>query len=99
MVCIYLFILHIEPKSLLEAEKHDDSILVMQDELNQFERNDVWEIVPRLGNVYEHGIIVRNKVRLVDKSYNQDKDIDYEKIFAPVDRLESIRIILVCLLC
>jgi dUTPase len=71
----------------------------MQDELNQFERNYVWELVPRPGNVDKHGIIVRNKARLVDKSYIQDKDIDYEKIFAQVARLESIRMFLVCLLC
>jgi dUTPase len=68
---LFFFFLHIEPKSFLEAEKHDDWILVMQDELNQFERNYVWELVPRPGNVDKHGIIVRNKARLVDNLYSR----------------------------
>jgi hypothetical protein len=56
----------------------------MQDELNQFERNGVWELVPKPINqsiigtkwcfrnkVNEHEIIVRNKAILVAKCYNQ----------------------------
>ena len=79
----------------------------MQDELNQFEINDVWELVLRPKNqsiigtkwvfrnkVNEHGIIVRNKVRLVVKGYNQEKDIDYEKTFTSVAKLKSIRMLL-----
>ena len=55
----------------------------MQDELSQFKRNDVWELVPRPRNqsiigtkwvfrnkVDEHGTIVRNKARLVVKGFN-----------------------------
>jgi len=93
----FFFFLHTKPKSFLETEKHDDWILVTQEELNQFEKNDVGELVP--SNVDEHRTIVRNKARLVDKSYIQDKDIDYEKIFASVVRLESIKMFLVYLLC
>jgi hypothetical protein len=75
----------------------------MQDELNQFERNDVWKLVFRPNNqsiigtkwvfknkVNEHGTIARNKVRLVVKNYNQEEDINYEKTLAPIARLESI---------
>ena len=66
----------------------------MQEELNQFERNEVWELVPRPNDqsvigtkwVYknkmdENGIIIRNKARLVVQGYNQQEGIDYEETF------------------
>ena len=78
----------------------------MQEELNQFIRNDVWELVPRPTHqsiiktkwVYrnkldEHGTVVRNKARLVAKDYNQEERINYEETYAPVARLESIRML------
>lgn len=42
----------------------------------------------------EHGTITRNKARLVAQGYNQQEGIDYEETYAPVARLESIRILL-----
>ncbi|GKE92055.1 retrovirus-related pol polyprotein from transposon TNT 1-94, partial [Tanacetum coccineum] len=42
----------------------------------------------------EHGIVTKNKARLVAQGYNQQEWIDYEETFAPVARLEAIRIFL-----
>jgi len=46
----FSFVSQIEPKSFLEAENDEKWILAMQDDLNQFERNDVWELALRLNN-------------------------------------------------
>ena len=79
----------------------------MHEELHQFERNQVWHLVPRSLNnsvirtkwvyrnkINEEGQIVRNKARLVAKGYNQEFRIDFEESFAPVVRIEAIRILL-----
>ena len=42
----------------------------------------------------ENGIIVRNKVRLVAQGFNQEEGINYEETFAPLARLEAIRMLL-----
>ena len=42
----------------------------------------------------ESGMVVRNKVRLVAQGYNQEEGIDFDKTFAPIARLESIRMLL-----
>ncbi|GKB29610.1 retrovirus-related pol polyprotein from transposon TNT 1-94 [Tanacetum coccineum] len=79
----------------------------MQEELNQFIANDVWELVPQPRNMTiigtkwvfrnkldENGVVSRNKARLVAQGYNQQEGIDYDETYAPVARLESIRILL-----
>jgi hypothetical protein len=43
----------------------------------------------------EYGVITRNKVRLVAEGYSQVKGLDFDKTFAPVAKIESIRILLV----
>ncbi|GKA48232.1 retrovirus-related pol polyprotein from transposon TNT 1-94 [Tanacetum coccineum] len=76
----------------------------MQDELNQFERLQVWELVPRpegknvialkwlwKNKCDAENIVVRNKSRLVAKGYKQEEGIDFEESFAPVARLEAVR--------
>ncbi|KAH9649857.1 hypothetical protein KPL70_026141 [Citrus sinensis] len=42
----------------------------------------------------ESGVVVRNKARLVAQGYNQEQGIDFDETFAPVARLESIRMLL-----
>lgn len=79
----------------------------MHVELENFERNKVWELVEPPPNCHpigtkwvyknkqgEDGVVVRNKDRLVAQGYNQKEGIDYEETFAPVARLEAIRILL-----
>ncbi|GJS77663.1 copia protein [Tanacetum coccineum] len=79
----------------------------MQEELNQFIANDVWELVLQRRNMTiietkwvfrnkldENGIVSRNKARLVAQGYNQQEGIDYDETYASVARLESIRILL-----
>ena len=79
----------------------------MEEELEQFTRNDVWELVARPDGVNivgtkwifknktdEHGEVVRNKARLVAQGYSQIEGVDFEETFAHVARLESIRLFL-----
>ncbi|GJZ25901.1 putative ribonuclease H-like domain-containing protein [Tanacetum coccineum] len=42
----------------------------------------------------ERGIVIRNKARLVAQGYTQEEGIDYDKVFAPVARIEAIRLFL-----
>ncbi|XP_070010948.1 uncharacterized protein [Nicotiana sylvestris] len=97
----------IEPKNIKEALKYADWITAIQDELHQFERNNVWYLVPIppdqtiIGTRWvfrnkldEHGITTRNKARLVVQGYNQEEGIDYDETFAPVARMEAIRILI-----
>ncbi|KAL8088255.1 hypothetical protein AgCh_038146 [Apium graveolens] len=106
--CLYnSFLSQTEPKKVEEALQDADWVQAMQKELNEFERNKVWTLVPRPKNrsvvgrkwVFRNktdsdGIITRNKARLVAKGYSQQEGIDYDETFAPVARLEAIRIFL-----
>ncbi|GJW82101.1 retrovirus-related pol polyprotein from transposon TNT 1-94 [Tanacetum coccineum] len=77
----------------------------MQDEIHEFDRLDVYELVPPLNSamiialkwIYkvkldEYGDVLKNKVRLVAKGFHQEEGLDFEESFAPVARLEAIRI-------
>ncbi|GJR47522.1 retrovirus-related pol polyprotein from transposon TNT 1-94 [Tanacetum coccineum] len=97
----------IEPKMYKDALTQSCWIEAMQEELNEFERLEVWELVPRLDKVMvitlkwiykvkldELGGILKNKARLVARGYRQEEGIDFEESFAPVARLEAVRIFL-----
>ncbi|KAH9802179.1 hypothetical protein KPL71_001272 [Citrus sinensis] len=101
------FISQIELKSFADAENDESWILAMQEELNQFKRNNVWKLVPKpehqsvIGTKWifrnkmdESDVVVRNKARIVAQGYNQEEGIDFDEIFPPVARLESIRMLL-----
>ncbi|GJU60600.1 retrovirus-related pol polyprotein from transposon TNT 1-94 [Tanacetum coccineum] len=84
----FCFISTIEPKNVNEALGDESWIVAMQEELNQFIANDVWELVPQPRNMTIIG------TKLVAQGYNQQEGIDYDETYAPVARLESIRILL-----
>jgi hypothetical protein len=102
----YSFVSSIEPFRVEEALQDPDWVLAMQEELNNFKRNEVWSLVPHpkqnvVGTKWvfrnkqdEHGVVTINKARLVAKGYAQVTGLDFEETFAPVARLESIQILL-----
>ncbi|GJY70368.1 retrovirus-related pol polyprotein from transposon TNT 1-94 [Tanacetum coccineum] len=104
-VCMYaLTITTIELKNIKEAMADHSWIESMQDELNQFERLQVWELVPRpegknvialkwlwKNKCDAENIVVWNKTHLVAKGYKQEEGIDFEESFSHVARLEVVR--------
>ncbi|KAK1631891.1 hypothetical protein QYE76_006206 [Lolium multiflorum] len=98
----------VEPLKVNDALGDPDWVIAMQEELNNFKRNDVWTLMKRpdhcrnvIGTKWvfknkqdEHGIVIRNKARLVAQGYSQVEGVDFGETFAPVARLESIRILL-----
>jgi hypothetical protein len=79
----------------------------MHEELENFERNQVWELVEPppyckpIGTKWvwknkegENGEVVRNKARLVAQGFSLTEGVNYKETFAPVARLEAIRILL-----
>ncbi|GJY60273.1 retrovirus-related pol polyprotein from transposon TNT 1-94 [Tanacetum coccineum] len=94
-----------EPKNIKEAMADSAWIEAMQEELHQFDRLQVWELIdkPFGKNVIklkwlwknkkdEDQTVIRNKARLVAKGYAQEEGIDFEELFALVARLEAVRI-------
>nr|GEV44580.1 hypothetical protein [Tanacetum cinerariifolium] len=94
-----------EPKNIKEAMADFAWIEAMQEELHQFDRLQVWELVDKpFGKTVirlkwlwknkkdEDQTVIRNKARLVAKGYAQEEGIDFEESFAPVAHLEAIRI-------
>ncbi|KAI3701884.1 hypothetical protein L6452_27331 [Arctium lappa] len=101
------FLSKIDPTRVSEALADSDWLTAMQDELNQCEALKVWKLVPKtegktfIGTKWvfknkkdEVGIVIRNKERLVAKGYRQEKGIDYDETYAPVARIEAIRMFL-----
>jgi hypothetical protein len=84
----FLFVSSIEPKKIDEALKDVDWINAMHEELNNFTRNQVWDLVERPKH---HNVI---RTRLVAQGYTQVEGLDFGETYAPVARLEAIRILL-----
>nr|GEV21685.1 retrotransposon protein, putative, unclassified [Tanacetum cinerariifolium] len=107
-MCMYaLLVSTMEPKNVKEAMTDPAWIDSMQEELLQFKRLDVWVLVPALDNISpltlkwlfknkndKEQTVIRNKSRLVVRWYHQEEGIDFEESFAPVARMEAIRIFL-----
>ncbi|SPT17899.1 unnamed protein product [Triticum aestivum] len=94
----FAFVSISEPKKVAEAFMEPEWIQAMQEELQQFKLNNVWELVkrpdPRKHNIIgtkwiyrnkqdEHGQVVRNKARVVAQGYTQVEGIDFDETFAP----------------
>nr|GEV34635.1 Gag-Pol polyprotein [Tanacetum cinerariifolium] len=76
-MCMFtLTVIRTEPKNIKEAMADSDWIESMHEELHQFDRLDVWELVDRS----------------LSKGYTQKEGVDFEESFAPVARLEAVRL-------
>ncbi|GJZ49705.1 putative ribonuclease H-like domain-containing protein, partial [Tanacetum coccineum] len=106
--CLFAcFLSQNEPKKISEALEDESWVEAIQEELLQFKIQKVWILVDlpygkkAIGTkwVYrnkkdERGVVVRNKARLVAQGHRQEEGIDYDEVFAPVARIEAIRIFL-----
>ncbi|GJX15967.1 retrovirus-related pol polyprotein from transposon TNT 1-94 [Tanacetum coccineum] len=99
------FLTSVEPKNFKQAMTEPSWIDAMQEEIHEFERLEVWELVPCPDNVFliklkwiynvktdEFGGALKNKARLVAQGFKQEKRINFEESFAPVARIDAIRI-------
>ncbi|GJU83005.1 putative ribonuclease H-like domain-containing protein [Tanacetum coccineum] len=96
-----------EPKTISQALKDESWVEAMQEELLQFKLQKVWILVDlpsgkkAIGTKWvfrnkrdERSIVVKNKARLVAQGFRQEEGIDYDEVFAPVARIEAIRLFL-----
>nr|GFB02113.1 hypothetical protein [Tanacetum cinerariifolium] len=107
-MCMYaLSVSTMKPKNVKEAITDPAWIDLMQEELLWFKRLDVWVLVPAPDNISpltlkwlfknkhdEEQMVIRHKSRLVVRGYCKEEGIDFEESFAPVPRMEAIRIFL-----
>ncbi|GJW13496.1 putative ribonuclease H-like domain-containing protein [Tanacetum coccineum] len=106
--CLFAcFLSQEEPKTISQALKDESWVEAMQEELLQFKLQKVWVLVDLpygkkvIGTKWvfrnkrdERSIVVKNKARLVAQGFRQEEGIDYDEVFAPVARIEAIRLFL-----
>lgn len=96
-----------EPANYGEAEKEREWRQAMENEINSIEKNGTWTLtelpeghkVIGLKWIFKikrdaDGKVVKHKARLVAKGYAQQHGVDFDEIFAPVTRLETVRLLL-----
>ncbi|GJQ98311.1 putative ribonuclease H-like domain-containing protein [Tanacetum coccineum] len=96
-----------EPKNISQALQDESWVKAMQEELLQFKLQKVWILVDFLygekaigtkwvfkNKMDDRSIVVKNKARLVAQGFRQEEGIDYDEVFAPVARIEAIRLFL-----
>ncbi|GJV16896.1 retrovirus-related pol polyprotein from transposon TNT 1-94 [Tanacetum coccineum] len=96
---------HLEPKNFKQAMTEPSWIDAIQEEIHEFERLEVWELVSCLDKVLliklkwiykvktdKFGGVLKNKARLVAQGFRQEKGINFKELFAPIARIEAIRI-------
>ncbi|GKE73469.1 retrovirus-related pol polyprotein from transposon TNT 1-94 [Tanacetum coccineum] len=97
------FLTSVEPKNFKQAMTEPSWIDEFQ--IHEFERLEVWELVPCPDNVFliklkwiykvktnESGRVLKNKARLVAQGFRQEEGLNFEESFAPVTRIEAIHI-------
>jgi hypothetical protein len=106
--CLFAcFLSQVDPTSIKQALTDPSWVEAMQEEMQQFKNQDVWILVDlpagkiAIGTKWilkckrdARGIVVRNKARLVAQGFRQEEGIDYTEVFAPVVRVEAIRLFL-----
>nr|GEY69194.1 retrovirus-related Pol polyprotein from transposon TNT 1-94 [Tanacetum cinerariifolium] len=104
--CLYSSVLSkVKPKNFKSVITEDCWFQAMQDEIHEFYRLQVWELVPQPDCVmiialkwiykvklHEYGDVLKNKARLMEKGYRQEEGINFEESFVPVACIEAIRI-------
>ena len=96
-----------EPLSYAEAASEEAWMRAMREEMLSIDRNDTWELEFPPPNCRPIGLkwifklkknpqgeVIKHKARLVVKGYSQRKGIDYEEVYAPVVRFETIRLLI-----
>ena len=106
--CLFAcFLSQEEPKKVAQALADDSWVEAMQEELLQFKLQEVWVLCDLpdgkrvIGTRWvfrikrdERGNVIKNKARLVAQGYRQEEGVDYDEVFAPVARIEAIRLFL-----
>ncbi|GKD72765.1 retrovirus-related pol polyprotein from transposon TNT 1-94, partial [Tanacetum coccineum] len=103
--CFLIKLSKVEPKNFKMAVTEDSWFEAMQNEIHKFDHLEVWVLVPKPKGVMiialkwiykvkldEYGDVLKNKARLVVKGCCQEEGIDFEESFAPVARIEAIKI-------
>jgi hypothetical protein len=97
----YSFVSSFEHFNVGDALRDLDWVVAMQEELNNFKRNEVWSLVERpklnvVGTKWvfrnkqdEYVVVTRNKAQLVAKGYLHVEGLDFDKTFGPIARLEK----------
>ncbi|CAL1405650.1 unnamed protein product [Linum trigynum] len=104
---LYCHFIDSEPVDVEEAMKDEKWKRAMDEEIGAIEKNKTWELVSLPKNQKPIGVkwvfktkknakgeVVRHKERLVVKGYSQRPGIDYNEVFAPVARMESVRMVI-----
>ncbi|GKF20786.1 retrovirus-related pol polyprotein from transposon TNT 1-94, partial [Tanacetum coccineum] len=99
------FLTSVEPKNFKQAMTKPSWINAMQEEIHEFKRLKVWELVSCPDKVFlmklkwiykvktdEFGGVLKNKARLVAQGFRQEEGIDFKESFVPVARIEAIHI-------
>ncbi|GKE66885.1 ribonuclease H-like domain, reverse transcriptase, RNA-dependent DNA polymerase [Tanacetum coccineum] len=102
-----LLLLNEEPTMFLEATKETQWMEAIRAEIDSIEKNQTWTLTRLPPNqkviglkwVFKlkrdaSGMVTKHKARLVAKGYVQQQGVDFEDVFAPVARMESIRLLL-----